>query len=89
MDRNNFPALDLSFNINQWLHTNLSTLIKGRLSVLFNSLVSQTWEPIIEPFYFIFTQRKIPNETTTALTLDSAHSKDIKINLTEEFVRLI
>jgi len=87
MDRNNFPALDLSFNIAQWIRTGLSTLLKGRLSVHFNSLVSQTWEPIIEPFYFILTQRKIPGEFLSAFTLDSSQSPSgLLLNLTEEFL---
>ncbi len=88
IENNNFPVLEFKLGLDELLISPISTLIKGNFYLNFNSPVSHSWEPVLEPFWFVITKMKQQNEEIISFSLDFTRSKELKINLTEEFVRL-
>ena len=86
MENSNFPALEIKLDIDELQKSACSFLFKGCLGVNFNSLISHTWEPILEPFCFIIVERKQHGEKIFSFSLDSTRTKELNINITEEFV---
>ena len=86
IENNNVPAFEMQLSIEELKKSSGSLLFKGCLGINFNSLISHTWEPIIEPFWFIVVQNKNQGENTLTFSLDITRTKELNINITEEFV---
>lgn len=82
------PTLNLELILSQLKKSKASILGQMNFKITFYNLASQNWEPVVEQFSFILAQRETQQEKTTLFNLDINHTKELRLNFTEEFVSI-